>query len=162
MKEIQLTKGKVALVDDEDFEYLNQFKWYASRAKNGFYVHRALKGINRKQIKTSIHRVIMKAEKGIIIDHVDGNGLNNQKNNLRICTLGQNQMNRGAQLNNKSGFKGVHYFNNTTDKNWIAKISYNKKIIYLGSYSNPIDAARAYNEAAIKYHGEFANLNKID
>ena len=161
-KEIKLTQGKVAIVDDDMYDYLNQWKWYASKSKNSFYVHRVLKRINGKQIKTSMHRFIMKPEKGFVIDHLDGNGLNNQKNNLRICTFGQNGMNRGSQSNNKCGFKGVHFFKNTTNKNWIAKICYNRKIIHLGTFIDPIEAARAYNDAALKYHGEFAKLNKID
>jgi hypothetical protein len=102
----------------------------------------------------------MKPDKGFVIDHLDGNGLNNQRNNLRICTVSQNSMNRNKTVKNKSGFKGVIWWerNNT----WKAEIRHNKNKIYLGYYKNIIDAAKAYNAAALKYHGEFANLNKID
>ena len=162
MKEIQLTQGKVAIVDDEMFEFLNQWKWFASNKNGKFYVVRNITVSKNKQNSIFMHRFIMKPEKGFVIDHLDGNGLNNQKNNLRICTFGQNGMNRGSQSNNKCGFKGVHFFKNTTNKNWIAKICYNRKIIHLGTFIDPIEAARAYNDAALKYHGEFAKLNKID
>lgn len=160
MKEIQLTQGKVALVDDEMYEYLNQFKWYANNMHGKFYAvrnHRENKG---KQIKIPMHRLIIKPDKYMVIDHLDGNSLNNQKNNLRICNHIQNSMNRIIYINNKSGFKGVYW--NKPSAKWMAYISFGNKMLYLGLFINPKDAARAYNNAAIKYHGEFANLNKID
>ena len=155
-KEIKLTQGKVAIVDDADFEYLNQFKWYA----NNNYAVRCFTVSKNKVNRILMHREIMKISKGLIIDHIDRNGLNNQKNNLRICTNSQNLMNRCKNINNTSGFKGVVY--NKLDKKYRAKIYFNSKCISLGCYIDPKDAAKAYNEAALKYHGEFANLNKID
>ena len=160
MKEIQLTQGKVALVDDDMYEYLNQWKWYANNMNGKFYAirnHRENKG---KQIKIAMHRLIIKPDKYMLIDHLDGNSLNNQKNNLRICTNSQNLMNRLIYINNKSGFKGVYW--NKRSAKWMAYISFDNKMLYLGLFNNLKDAARAYNAAAIKYHGEFANLNKID
>lgn len=160
MKEIQLTKGKVALVDDEDFEYLNQWKWQACQKRNNkYYVGRTDYKVKGKKNRIWMHRLIMKPFENFIIDHIDGNGLNNQKNNLRICTHSQNLMNRCKNINNTSGYKGVVY--NKLDKKYRAKIYFNSKCISLGRYINPIDAARAYNQAAQKYHGEYAQLNVI-
>lgn len=162
-KEIHLTQGKVALVDDEDFEYLNQFKWCLRGTGLGnFYAIRAFRKSKKNNITGSIsmHRQLMKPEKGYVIDHLDGNTLNNQKTNLRICTQSDNCKNQKMSINNKCGYKGVCQQKNS--KKFISQICYNNKKIYLGSFISIIDAARAYNEAAIKYHGEFANLNKID
>ena len=86
MKEIQLTQGKVALVDDEDFEYLKQFKWHVINNNGKFYVRKQFLLSNGKVSKVLMHRFIMKPNKDMVIDHLDGNPLNNQKTNLRICT----------------------------------------------------------------------------
>jgi hypothetical protein len=102
----------------------------------------------------------MNPEKGMVIDHLDGNPLNNQKKNLRICTHSENMRNRNLYVNNTSGFKGVYW--HKTTKKWMSYIRINKKSLYLGIYTCPIDAGRAYNDAALKYHGEFAHINKID
>lgn len=159
-KEIQLTQGKVAIVDDDMYEYLNQWKWHVNKQGNTYYVIRNKCTLLKKRVYESMHRLIMKPDKGFVIDHLDGNGLNNQRNNLRICTVSQNSMNRNKTVKNKSGFKGVIWWERNST--WKAEIRHNKKKIYLGYYKNIIDAARAYNEAALKYHGEFANLNNID
>ena len=160
-KEIKLTQGKVAIVDDEMYDYLNQWKWFANKQKNDkFYVGRRILVSNKKQSTIWMHRFIMNPKKGMVIDHLDGNPLNNQKNNLRICTQSENLRNRNCNINNTSGFKGVYWHKIT--KKWMSYITINKKSLYLGIYTNPIKAAFAYNEAAIKYHGKFANINKID
>jgi hypothetical protein len=99
----------------------------------------------------------MNVPDGFQIDHIDGDGLNNQKSNLRIGTHQQNIMNRTKQRNNTSGYKGVS-FDKSTNK-FVAQIGYNKKGIHIGSFKTAILAARAYDVEAIKYHGEFANLN---
>ena len=156
MKEIKLSQDKIALVDDDDFEYINQFKWYAEKSTNTFYA-------GRKGGKTTIrmHREIMKTQLenniGKFIDHKDGNGLNNQKYNLRTCTQAENGRNRHC-VNNSSGYLGVC----KKGKKWYAQIKVNKKNIYLGIFKDKKDAAKAYNEAAIKYNGEFARPNIID
>ncbi len=159
-KEIQLTQGKVAIVDDEDFDFLNQFNWQANKNGNTFYVNRNFRISNNKQGKIYMHRLILNAKKEYVIDHIDGDALNNQKNNLRICTHAENMRNSQIPINNTSGYKGVSY--NKRYKKWEAHISFNNKLLNLGSFIDPIDAARAYNAAAIKYHGEFAHINKID
>ena len=159
-KEIILTQGKVAIVDDEDYDYLNQFKWCANKMKGKFYVVGNILLPTNKKTRTSMHRFIMKPEKCMVIDHLDGNPLNNQKNNLRICTHAENMRNSKININNKSGYKGVSYQKDRN--NYRASIKFNNKKINIGDFIDPIDAARAYNAAALKYHGEFAHINKID
>ena len=159
MKEIKLTQGKVALVDDKDFEYLNQFKWYAGKKKRNFYAYRK-KWIDGGQKTIIMHRVIMNTPKGMEADHKDGNGLNNQEYNLRNCTTAQNTKNRRiSKSNNKSGYKGVYW--KKSNKTWVAQIKNNYREIYIGCFQTKEGAARAYNEKAVEFYGEFANLNKI-
>lgn len=161
MKEIQLSKGYVALIDDEDFEYLSQFRWYLKPDKNHFYAHANIKDLSTGKYKpTLMHRLIMKVNKTHMhIDHIDMNGLNNQKSNLRICSNSDNSRNRTKTRDNTSGYKGVHW--TQKNKKWRAMIVVNGKTIHLGYFKDLISAAKAYNEAAVKYFGEFANINKI-
>ena len=160
MKEIQLTKGKVALVDDDMYDYLNQFKWCANNMQGRFYACRGYV-LNKKKICIYMHRLITNNNNPKMhTDHINNNSLDNRIKNLRICTNSQNQMNTKGKINNTSGFKGV--FSNKANKKWRAMIKINYKLKHLGYYIDPKDAARAYNEAAVKYHGEFANINKID
>lgn len=155
-KEIPLTQGKVALVDIEDYDYLNQFKWRVCQSHSNLYALRHIK-INKKQTTMKMHREIMKPLKNIEIDHKNKDGLDNRKDNLRTCTSAQNKMNRGRTSINISGYKGVHW--HKENKKWRARIGINKKCINLGCYNEKKKAALAYNEAAKKYHGEFARLN---
>lgn len=160
MKEIQLTQGKVALVDDEDFEYLNQWKWHALISRNTFYAIRHLR-IEKKIVKSILmHRFIMNTDKYLVVDHLNGNTLDNRKYNLRNCTHSENIRNQKLSIKNTSGYKGVSWSINK--KKWVVQIQCENKKIFIGYFINSIDAAIAFNEAAIKYHGEFANLNKID
>ena len=159
-KEIQLTQGKVALVDDDMFDYLNQWKWFAAKNHNNFYAVTNWKIFKGKQHRIFMHRLIMNPEKGMIIDHLDRCGLNNQKNNLRICTKCENSRNRGLNLNNKTGFKGVYYIKFLNK--YRVQIQSNKIKYHLGYFIDIKEAINTYNEAAIKFHKEFANLNKID
>ena len=111
MKEIQLTQGKVALVDDEDYEYLNQWKWYANEWKGGkLYAVRNVRKNKQYIGYESMHRLLSSnKDKKLVTDHINGNTLDNRKSNLRICTISENTKNRQIQKNNKSGFKGVRY-----------------------------------------------------
>ena len=158
-KEIILTQGKVAIVDDEDYEYLNQFKWYANKISGKFYAVRNSK-INKKNVSLLIHRVIMKPIKGFVVDHINGLTLDNRKSNLRNCTHSDNIKNQKLSIRNKTGFRGVSWHKN--NKLFESRIKSNNISYHLGSFNNIMDAAITYNEAAIKYHGEFAKLNKID
>ena len=155
-RKILLTQDKIALVDIEDYKYLNQFKWCAVKDnKNGFF-YAARKG---KKSLLRMHRVIMNNPKNMHIDHINSNSLDNRRKNLRICFRAQNQMNRGKQLNNTSGYKGV-YWNKVWNK-WLSAINIKKKQKHLGYFPTKEKAALAYNEAAKKYHGDFARLNII-
>lgn len=149
MKEIELTQGRIALVDDNDFEYLNQFTWQLQPNRNTFY---AVGYIDHKTVK--MHRIIMSVPSDLQIDHIDHNGLNNQKNNLRICTRQQNSMNR---IPNKSKYKGV-YFRKDRNK-WNVLISVDGILKNMGYYSSEIEAARTYDTFAKEYYGEYAYLN---
>jgi hypothetical protein len=154
MKEIQLTQGKVAIVDDEDYEYLSQWKWHARESRYTWY---AARHDGNKMI--SMHRAITGAPSGLLVDHKDGDGLHNWRGNLRVCTLTQNGQNRRRQKNSTSGYKGV----SLTRENgvWGSRISVNKQEIFLGSFDSAEDAAIAYNHAALEYFGEFASFNDI-
>ena len=161
-KEIILTQGKVAIVDDIDFEYLNQFKWYASKSSGKFYARRNLR-INKKYFGCILmHRLIIKnTDSKMHTDHYNGDTLDNRKENLRICTASENLRNQKKHFNNKSGYKGVGKYDNNKSK-FRSYITYEKKRVHIGYYNTEKEAAKAYNDAALKYHGEFANLNKID
>lgn len=157
MKQIPLTQGMFALVDDEDFEWLNQWKWYAKKDSATYY---AVRGSRNKTIR--MHRLILGlTDKNIFADHIDHNGLNNQRSNLRKATHTQNLRNK-QKTGKGSKYLGVCRINNKGGSTtYRAIISVNNTTIYLGAFRIEEDAARAYNEAAIKYSGEFANLNKV-
>ncbi len=154
MKQIPLTKGLFTLVDDEDYDYLMQWKWYWHFGKSSqtYYV---LRNAPKGQ-ELLMHRMIMKVDRAEQIDHIDFNGLNNQKYNLRIATRSQNCMNRRSRRNSTSKYLGVSLHESGK---WHASIGKNGKIFYLGRYWKEEDAAKAYDAKAIQLHGEFANLN---
>jgi hypothetical protein len=147
---IPLTQGKQTIVDDKDFELLSKFKWCYS-------VGYAARRDSRKSF-ILMHRVIIKTPNGMLTDHINGNGLDNRRSNLRICTKSQNMMNAtGKRTNNTSGFIGVSW--NVNAHKWAAQLMVNGKHIHFGYFDNPIDAARAHDEGALRYHGNFAKLN---
>lgn len=150
MRKIPLTQGQFAIVDDEDFEDLNKNKWFASYSDitKSFYAKRSHKGTT-----IYMHRQIMKPEKGVCIDHINHNTLNNKKNNLRVATVSQNAMNQGMRKTNTSGFKGVSW--DKRRSKWVAQIKANKKGKHLGYFSNIEDAVEARRKAEAKYYGEY-------
>ena len=156
MKKIPLTQGQYALVDDEDYERVNQFKWYAhfSHRTNSFYATRKTKRPNQTQIY--MHRVIMNTSNSMLCDHVNHNTLDNRKHNLRNCTIAQNLMNRGIQSNNKLGVKNVHISKNNT---FVVAIQANNKRVFNKRFATLEEAIEARDEAIKKYHGEFANTD---
>lgn len=156
MKEIQLTRGKVALVDDEDYERVSQVHWCLDKGVNTFYA-RTYKRIGKKKISIRMHRLILNAPKGMEVDHKDGNGLNNQKENIRLCTHAENQQNKQTQKNNTSGYIGVQW--SEDKKRWVVYLTVNKKQKYFGSFRDKVEAAKAHDKATLKYRGEFAFLN---
>lgn len=155
MKEIPLTQNKIALVDDEDYERINQYKWYAQwsgwqwRSVRNQYIGKG------KAAMIYMHREILNAPKGIPVDHRDGNGLDNRKENLRLCTTQQNARNLiNAHKDNRYGIKGVSY--NKFAKKFHAQIRVDNKRIHLGYFNVLGDADSAYRKAEEKYFGEFA------
>lgn len=166
MKTIKLLRGQIALVDDEDYEWAMQYNWhlcgrgYAHRSKNDVGYYMAIE--------------LMNPPKGLFVDHIDRNRLNNQRGNLRILTSQKNAMNRTPCKNATSAYKGVSLYKKitkyTTKQNikkesttygWRACIRHDRKNISLGCFKTEREAALAYNEAAEKYFGEYANLNVI-
>lgn len=162
MKQIPLTQGKFAIVDDDDYEKLVQFKWHIMVATNNHkYAVRRVK-INGKQKAILMHREIMKASDGFDIDHRNGNGLDNRRFNLRAGTHQQNQSNRKINKNSTSGYKGVVLFHDKNrTKPWRAQITYKGNRFYLGLYATKEEAANAYNQKAVELFGPFAQLNHI-
>jgi len=156
MKKIKLTQGKVALVDDGDFEYLNQFRWQAVKGYTTYYASRAIR-INGKRTSMQMHREILNTPKGVDVDHVNHDGLDNQRVNIRICNKSQNAMNRNSYKNSSSKFKGV--FLQKYGKKWKAQLRYKGENNYLGHFLLEEDAALAYNKKAIEIFGGFAKLN---
>lgn len=141
------------LVDKEDEHFL----------KNGYYIHsirghtyiRIYSPVSKKQ--SYLHRLIMNASGSVQVDHINGDGTDNRRNNLRIATPSQNMANTGKHSHNKSGYKGVSK-RKDRDK-WRAQITKDRKVYWLGDFDNEVDAAIAYDVAASKHHGDFAYLN---
>jgi hypothetical protein len=159
MKEILLTQGKVAIVDDADYEYLSKYKWHAIKYKNGFYAGKSSsRKIGAKRV-IHMHRFILSPEKNKLVDHIDGNGLNNSRSNLRITDYSKNGMNRKKEIGLSSKYKGVSYRSKTN--RWRSLICINRKQIEIGVYKSEIEAAIAYNKKAIELYGEYSNLNII-
>ena len=162
MKEILLTQGKVALVDDEDFDFLNQWKWHTRVQSTGnCYAARSIHSKNTCHCMF-MHRLIMNTFIGMEVDHIDHNGLNNQKYNLRNCTHAQNRSNNRKYKNTKQykGLNIIKYQGKKGNKEYIqSQIKYNNKLIKLGIFKTTIDAAKAYDEAAKELFGEFASVN---
>lgn len=161
MKKIKLTKNKYALVDDEDYNRINKYKWYTLKTKTNYYAMRDNRNSKRtKGFVIGMHREIINCPKNKEVDHIDHNGLNNQKSNLRICTEKQNHYNcRLQKTNNTSGYKGVSW--NKDHNKWRVRINKNNKEILIGRYDNKINAINAYNKAAKKYYGKFVCLNEV-
>lgn len=151
MKYITLTQSKVAIVDDEDFEWLSQWKWYVSK---GYAVRSSRLGEAPKRTTISMHSQIIKRPKKAEIDHISGNKLDNRRTNLRLVTRTQNSMNRDKLSNNTSGHRGVYW--NSMWRRWEAFIRENGTKHYLGRYRNIEKAIEARNKAEDRYFGEYA------
>lgn len=156
MKEIPLTKGKVALVDDADYPVLAAVKWHCT--SNGYAARRVFDRPYGRIVL--MHRVIMGAGAHVVVDHRDLDHLNNQRHNLRLATVSENQFNRQVQVNNRSGYKGVSFCQPV--KKWRARIKAGDKEVIIGYFNTPLEAAQAYDATAKVMHGAFARLNFPD
>lgn len=161
VRELPLTRGKVALVDEGDWERVSRFKWQALRADGGLWYayHNFWKDGKAKHV--ALHRFILRIDQSNrpLVDHRNRNGLDCRRENLRLATQSQNLTNTRLSARNKSGYKGVSICKRTRKAPWLAQIRKDKKLYYLGHYKTPQEAALAYDNAARKLHGEFATLN---
>lgn len=160
MRQIQLNNGFFTQVDDADYDWLNQWKWYAGKSDTTYYAFRSEYKEGRV-ISIRMHRLILgiggdSTKSG---DHKDFNGLNNQRANLRLCTVSQNNCYRRSFVNSSSKYKGVSW--DKVRAKWQAHIKKDKKLKRIGYYNIETDAALAYNQKARELHGEFAYLNVI-
>lgn len=154
---------KIVYFDEVDAEIILSCKWNPARNGHCKTFYASTRSIRSKNGHTvQMHRVIMGDPEGMEVDHIDGNGLNNRRNNLRICTRLQNSRNQGIRKNNTIGFKGVLYYKpGNRVKRYSAVIYVNWKPICGGYFLTAVEAAKRYNELALIHHGEFAKLNII-
>lgn len=154
MKLIPLTRGKFAMVDDEDYDELMKHKWYAIYKRNTWYAERSV----WHMCNIKMHQEIMGNNPlKLKVDHKDGDGLNNQRLNLRHCTTAENCMNIPSHKDSFSVYKGI-YHRKERDK-WVAEITKNGVRIYRKEFATEIEAARQYDVWSLELHGEFAKLN---
>lgn len=155
MRKIALSKNKIALIDDEDYPLISKYNWFVLKVGNRYYAQ-TTKYHNKKNKHIYMHRLIMGSPKGMDIDHINHNTLDNRRPNLRICTRSQNHFNR-LKYPSASKYKGVSRIKSTGQ--WRARIKINRKEIHLGSFWDERDAAKVYDQAAQKYFGKYALLN---
>ena len=158
-RRIPLTKGKFAIVDPDDYYWLSRYKWFATKNGSTFYAKRHThKREHAKTTSVFMHRKIMDAPDNLLVDHINYNGLDNRKANLRLATRRQNSLHVIRTMNpGSSKYKGVSW--HIHKNRWGAKITTDGKTIHLGYFKDEIEAAKAYDNAAKKYHREFAALN---
>lgn len=160
MIKIKLTQGLFASIDDDDLEIVSPHKWCSHRIGRTVYAMTNLKLPSGKKIILHMHRKIMKPPSDLVVDHIDGNGLNNVRSNLRICTRGENAGRQKPQIGTTSRFKGVSWYKSRSK--WQAYINIKGKKIGLGYFYSEEVAAVAYNEAAVRLFGDLAVLNKLE
>jgi len=151
-EQLPLSKGRVALVDDSDFDTLAQYAWHINGA--GYAVGSVR--VNGARKRVYLHRYLLDAQPGQIVDHIDGDPLNNTRANLRLVTRAQNQWNRKAQQN-ASGYKGVSW--HRLNQKYYARIQVHNRRHFLGYFETAQEAADAYDAAAQQWHGEHARDN---
>ena len=150
---IPLSYGKYTIVDAEDYERLSKYQWCAVKERRSWYA----KTLDKDGKRLALHRLVLNAPKGLFVDHIDHNCLNNRRSNLRLCTQKQNNCNTLPRKGCSSKYKGVSF--NKARKRFIAYIQHNKKRFHLGYFEDEIDAAKAYDKKAREFFGEFAYLN---
>ena len=155
---------KDILVDDDDYELVSKYRWCIAFTRGSFYAVNTTY-VNRKPINIKMHRLIMGLldNPKILIDHKDNNGLNNCRSNLRITDQAKNACNTKFTSKSNSGFRGVYKYNKENmNRMYGVYVRHERKRIFGGYFSEPIEAAKKYNELALKYHGEFAKLNQFN
>jgi hypothetical protein len=156
-RKIYLGESEWVILDPQDYYTFANFKWSLGGNGKKFYCVRGVKNEIGEIKIVRLHRQIIEAPDGLLVDHRNGNGLDNRRTNLRIATQSQNMQNRQKRKNSTSRFIGVWFVKN---KNlWESRITYQGKRLWLGRFKSEISAAHAYDSAAKKYHGEFARLN---
>lgn len=156
-KEIPLTQGKVAIVDDCDYEYLSQFKWFAHKNKFTWYAQRNSPYVGGKRHAIHMHHVVLGASEDERVDHINADGLNNTRGNLRVASYAENNRNARVRLDNTSGYKGVSW--HKAHKKWKAHIRINNRLKHLGYFETAEEAALIYDMAARENYGDFARPN---
>jgi hypothetical protein len=156
-RRIPLTDGKYTIVDPPDYYRFNSLDWCARKCPSGVFYAVKFNNTGVGPEIIALHRLIMGSPEGMLVDHSNGAGLDNRTANLRLATRAQNCCNKKKRKNTSSKYMGVYYAKDTGK--WRAKIKHNKKTFHLGRFVNEIDAAKAYDQAALKYHKEFARLN---
>lgn len=161
MGKIKLSKGYFAIVDDSDLKLVSKYKWHVYEQGNNKYAVTTSRADSGKESTIRMHRLILDAKKGTSVDHINHNGLDNRRINIRICTQSQNAMNARIKTfaNKSSRYKGVTWHKKR--QRFVSYIMLNYKRIYIGRYKNELDAAIAYNNKAIELFGEFAYINTI-
>ena len=154
-----MAQPRYAKVNPADYKRLRGYEWLTRKGRNCFHARRYLaRGKGKRETIVYMHQEVLKVPKGMVTDHINNDGMDNRSANLRAATRAQNMCNkRKCSSPTYSKYKGAHWHKH--DRKWHALISFEKKRIYLGRFDNEIDAAKAYDEAAKKYHGEFACLN---
>jgi len=154
-----MAQPKYAKVDPADYKRLREYEWFAINVAHNFYAVRQVRGTKGTRLSIMyMHRELIEVADGLRVDHINHNGMDNRRTNLRAVTHSQNMCHRRKCSDAKtSKYKGVH--RKKKNRKWVARITFEKKEIHLGYFKNEIDAAKAYDRAARKYHGEFASLN---
>lgn len=158
---IPLSQGLFSLIDYCDYNSISKYKWCVKKSgpDKRLYTYRKIPAIpGKKRTSESIHRLILSPKPGILVDHKDGNGLNNRRSNIRLATTSQNVANSQPWANKKWRYKGVD-FRSSRASPWRAQARPGKKVIYLGSYKSEEDAAVAYDSFIISVYGDFAYTN---
>lgn len=157
-RKIPLTKGKFAIVDAADYERLNQYKWQAHKDRYTYYARRSRRDpVTGRRSTVPMHREILDIEADKVVDHINGNGLDNRRANMRSATTAQNCMNRRFYKKRSSPYRGVSF--NRQLRKFVVYVGYKGSRMYLGCFDDEIAAAKAYDKAAKEYHKEFAGLN---
>mgnify|MGYP000848918023 CR=1 FL=1 len=155
MREIELSRGLVSIVDDADYDWVAQWKWTACVGSSGlvYAVRRAKATESAGRPQIAMHRAILNAPLHLLVDHINHDTLDNRRENLRLCSASQNNMNKRLNRRSTSGHKGVSW--DASEGQWAVKIKVNRREIWLGRYDNIDDAVAAYRNGSLQYHGDF-------